>query len=790
MEKNRKRIEEKSEIINEIIQQIREKDIFSDSEIQEYEEELSDALDKLLNKFDKRNEFDFKIVYDPHEYAKMIEGINGRMTQYKGEDCEEEEVLIRKVIGDAYVQEQDGYFKKVDFSLSDLQIRIMARRIYQGRIRSFDFDRIYKVKEIDNIVVYIPKERDERENSIKTYQELLKKEKTQEIENKMEENMQKILQSMMAEIEESDMLTDSLKKEYREKIQEVLKLQKAEFEKSGRKWDKEYSFNLLIKKDPYEYAKVLKQYKNSQLEGILGDCNCSEEKVNFSLGDVQICVEPRYREENRNILLYIPSREFLAEQIKGEIATYQELLENDKKENETRIERLARESKNHLAKCLESNKHLTQEQIEMILNSINFTEFVRGQDAIAYYRTSKNNRNNENEEYHYGLDITSDPDKFSKCLGYRIIGDSVEGIEDATINELPNFSLQQLQVVKSGMLHIYIPEGEYEERDYRELIQKRLTRKLTQQVKEKAKDQLTDEDIDRIVKGMGENILKDIEIEGINDPEKYGEQMMETGKNAIKNISGDTKAGKYENIYVEGIDCFKEQITSMPNFTLGIMQANMINKRDFDNVKSILTIYIPAREYAEKDYQELMHNRKRDSFIQLISKQLDDNIDIEKVKEIADEMAGKVELDKQITIVTNPYEYGEWDGKKFLENNYMVNEISYIAGDTEEVGYYENLVNFSLNIPQIRKIQTISYEDMDINEQFMIYLPNESYIDGATFEDLVVLDNKLIEARELRDKYKSTRYQQLEKNLYEEAERKYEELETERKKFVGYKGEK
>ncbi len=371
----------------------------------------------------------------------------------------------------------------------------------------------------------------------------------------------------------------------------------------------------------------------------------------------------------------------------------------------------------------------------------------------------------------------------------------VEKKHKAIICKLPNFSLAQLQVIRGVNIVIYIPEQEFLEKDYKELIQKRFGKKL----KEKTEGKLEDKDINSIVEGIEVDDITDITIEVTSDPFEYGEHIIEDDEKKIESIFGDTKSGKSEYTYIEEFDdCFQKQITAMPNFSVGTIQASKVCLYDeWDNIKteSVLKIYVPEKEYEEKDYQELVHNKKRDHFVQMIKQQTNGKMDIEKIREIAARLADKIGSDN-VVITTSPYEYGD---KNYIEKvqprysniaNYIV---EYIEGDTRKSPSY-SVEEFSLNMLQIRKIQIKSYdtngygvvEDEQITEQYTIYLPNEDYIQGATYFDLLDLDYKLEEARELRDSYK--RYDT--KSL-EECEDEYQKLIDERRKFLGqYEGEK
>lgn len=120
--------------------------------------------------------------------------------------------------------------RKLDFSLSNIQIRVMKRSIYNGHIRMFDFERTNKVMDSYNILVYTPKEREEKEESVKTYQGLLYTEKRQKIEYQIEQNTNETIERIITQICENYELPDSLIEEYRKRLQESLKLSDSNIE--------------------------------------------------------------------------------------------------------------------------------------------------------------------------------------------------------------------------------------------------------------------------------------------------------------------------------------------------------------------------------------------------------------------------------------------------------------------------------------------------------------------------------------------------------------------------------
>lgn len=427
-----KRKAEEKEIVNAIMEKVKEKHIFSGLEIQEYEEILLNYLEKLVQEFDERDEFELDIMSDPHEYARKIKNTEMRLVTHNKRQCEESEFRKARIIGDAKVKEEISGLSESDFSLSALQIEVMKKTIYDGYVRSFDFKRTNKAKGSYNILVYIPNERDEKEDSVKTYQELVKSEKRQELENKIKENEQEVVQQIMIEIGANCELTDSLYEEYRKKIQEAVKLSNDNI----NTWREGQSdIKAKIVRNPYEYYKavlsIVHRYDgdytikdNFQVNSIIGDFKTSiqknqEKESDFSIGNIQVC--SRVREVGsgksfyKEILLYIPERELLEEKIKNGVLTYQDLVNSNEQEEQARGERVAKITRDNLEKSLqtETNKHLTQEQIETILNSIDFESHIASCDIFG-------------DEYDYTLNIINDPDEFSKYVGNNIIGESSE----------------------------------------------------------------------------------------------------------------------------------------------------------------------------------------------------------------------------------------------------------------------------------------------------------------------------------------------------------------------------
>lgn len=411
------------EIIDTIIEKISEKHFFSDSEIQEYEKELTNYLDKLVQEFDRNDEFDLNIISNPHEYARKIQERKAHIVTYKGRECEEDELHKKNIIGDAKIEEVYAGVKKSDFSLSDLQIRVVQRTIYNGHLRAFDFQRTQKAKGFYKILVYIPKEREEKENSVKTYQELVHNEKRQEIEDKIRENEQETIQQIMSEIELNCELTDSLYEEYRKKIQQAIKLGNSDIEKvQTHGWNYENNdIKITTKRNPTEYIEKFIQDKHREhFDTIIGDFNGKE--MDFSIGNIQICIKNRTEHNglDREVLLYIPERELFEEKSKKGIVTYKDLVNGDKEENQMRVERAARITRDSLEKRLqtETNKYFTKEQIETILNSIDFVDFIHYCDALR-----ERSGCDSGYDYKYALNIIKDPDKFSEHIGKSIIGD-------------------------------------------------------------------------------------------------------------------------------------------------------------------------------------------------------------------------------------------------------------------------------------------------------------------------------------------------------------------------------
>ncbi len=343
-------------------------------------------------------------------------------------------------------------------------------------------------------------------------------------------------------------------------------------------------------------------------------------------------------------------------------------------------------------------------------------------------------------------------------------------------------------------LYIYIPEKEYEEKDYKELVQRRLEKKLWEELKEKSQGKLQDKDIDKIIERTRNDIFVDIKIKIISDPFEYGNKMMEKEDETTENICGDIKPGKYKSDYIEEFNCTREQIIAMPNFTLGEVQVNAkdeyedaYDKYDYSyNSKNVkvgrtLTIYIPEKEYEEKDYKELVHNKKRDNLIKKITEQTKGDMSLEKVRQIADRLADKIETDEQIIITTSPYEYYEKCYDKIHRYRGRITEDVQLEGDRESDE------NFSLNMLQARKIETGFWSNeeqmMEFIEEYYMYIPNESYIEGASLVDLWDLDYKLEQARNLIEYYNDIYYKtHPEESRKEEAEEQYAQaMEAKRK---------
>ena len=341
-----------------------------------------------------------------------------------------------------------------------------------------------------------------------------------------------------------------------------------------------------------------------------------------------------------------------------------------------------------------------------------------------------------------------------------------------------------------GEIDIYIPEKEYEEKEYRELLQKRLEKKLSEELKAKLQGKLQDKDIDKIIERTRNDIFVDVKIKIITDPFEYGNKMMEKEDETTEDICGDIKPGKYKNDYIEKYECTRKQIISVPNFTLGEVQANAKDEYEesYSSGKRVrvgrtLTIYVPEKEYEEKDYKELVHNQKRDNLIQKIMEQTKGNISLDEVRQIADRLADKIEPDEQIIITTSPYEYYEKCSDKIRRDR------GYITEDVELEGDRESDENFSLNKLQARRIETgfwSNEEQMtEFVEEYYMYIPNESYIEGASFADLCDLDYKLEQARDLIEYYNSTYYKtHPEESRKEEAEEQYAQAMEEKRKLM------
>lgn len=806
--------EEVKDIIHTIIEKISKNNFFSAEEMQDYSEKLSNYLNTLLEKIDEKDSFDFKILTDPHEYSEMIKehkDIVNYKDDYDKIDYVKDTVCVENVIGDSKIEKVYNYYSDVytsttDFSLQDLQVSIMKHSSYNGYERNFDFVRTNVKSRLYEILVYIPKERDEREDSVKTYQELLHNENFQKTRDIFQQKTEELIEKVLIQISSNCDLSDSLINEYKIKLQEFFKVTDDDIEKMmADSYLSNRDFISTVKRDPYKYVESCKDtYALHQplINNIIGDFHSDSKNfkssADFSIGNIQICskTDENCQSINRfdtELLIYVPDETFCKKYAKKGIQTYKELLESDRVEEHIKAKDLAQKARDNFVISIKdkTNNSLTQEQIDIILNNIDFNiELIK---IIGDVST-------------YNIDVTGNPDEFSKALDTdteNIIGNSINGFfyrypyETEIIGKLPNFSLDQLQVVNHNYsnIFIYMPEQEYAEKDYKELAEQTIRKKLTEQLKEKANGKLSDEDIDNIIKGMGEDILNDTKIEILSDPFEYANQIIIENEE-IRNICGDMIFGKSEkiNIEVEFYGSFKQQITTIPNFSLKSLQASSMNKYTDDafddraKVKTgrVLTIYIPEKEYEEKDYKELIHNKKRDEITAIIMQQTNNSICIEKVAEIADVLADKVDADKEFSILSSPYEYAD-----FI---YQSNDDSKTIESTQILGDMENY-NFSLNMLQVRKIQKFIYncDELDYNlfEQYAIYIPNEKYIDGATFDDLSDLDYKLQEARRLLERYKNDEYFQENPEYVHnnEIQQELAKLIAQRNNFIVDKGE-
>ena len=287
------------------------------------------------------------------------------------------------------------------------------------------------------------------------------------------------------------------------------------------------------------------------------------------------------------------------------------------------------------------------------------------------------------------------------------------------ISKVPNFSLRQIQAVIGNSIVIYMPEGEYQEKDYIELVKTGFAKKIA----EKTKGKITDEDIKRMIEGMNVEDIANVKIEVISDPLEYGEKVLKDEKDTIKSIFGDTKSGEYQYIRLEDYDCTQKEVKTMPNFSIGELQASIVTTDNHnDEIENVLYVYAPEREYEEKDYEELVHNQKRQTIIESIQQTTGDKLEIEEIKRIADEIAYKIKKDIEVVVYTNPYEYGQ----ALADDSIRIDSIH---GNTT---YYEcgNGKEFSLNALQVNKVQEVCWEDDSakiVNERYGIYLPDEEY---------------------------------------------------------------
>lgn len=265
--------------------------------------------------------------------------------------------------------------------------------------------------------------------------------------------------------------------------------------------------------------------------------------------------------------------------------------------------------------------------------------------------------------------------------------------------------------------------------------------------------------------------------------------MMEEENITVENICGDTKLGKYEDIYVKEFDDYKEQLVAMPNFSIGEIQANTKDEYEKtysgenEKVRRTLIIYMPEKKYEEKDYSELVHNKRRDNLTQKILEQTKGKMQPEKIREIANRLADKIEPDKEIIITTSPYEHAEYMSQQYN------GECGYEIENIELEGDMKPNCDFSLNILQARKVVTGAWSNegqrMYCMEQYYMYIPNENYLEGATFGDLYELDYKLEQARDLIDRYSRIYYQtHPEESRKKEAEEQYSQAMKAKKRIL------
>ena len=206
---------EKIEIIDAIIRKIGEKKVLSDSEIQEYKEKISDAIDTLQKysylKTDK--EIKLEMVSNPHDYGEIL--IESKKMK-DDEGFTKEIYCVKNIIGNSTIGAYYNKDIKPNFSLGDVQISTMGVRRYNSQERNNE-------ERFNKILVYIPEERYSQEELYMTYQELLYNEKLEEIDDKIQQNAQDLVNQIIEEVSKNYELSDSIIDEYRNKILECLK---------------------------------------------------------------------------------------------------------------------------------------------------------------------------------------------------------------------------------------------------------------------------------------------------------------------------------------------------------------------------------------------------------------------------------------------------------------------------------------------------------------------------------------------------------------------------------------
>ncbi len=422
---------EKIEIIDAIIRKIGEKKVLSDSEIQEYKEKISDAIDTLQKysylKTDK--EIKLEMVSNPHDYGEIL--IESKKMK-DDEGFTKEIYCVKNIIGNSTIGAYYNKDIKPNFSLGDVQISTMGVRRYNSQERNNE-------ERFNKILVYIPEERYSQEELYMTYQELLYNEKLEEIDDKIQQNAQDLVNQIIEEVSKNYELSDSIIDEYRNKILECLKAEPKDIQDIARRgfWSKYDDFKLIITRDAHEYGKGIQvgeyDFKNSgevaKVRSIIGDSNIGKRREipDFSIGDIQICKRTMghgyygtYDDKNfsSEIILYIPEKEISEELYKKSVKTYKELLDLEEREKEEKIDKKAKEYSIELAEDLdkETNGRLTKEQIESIIYKLNIRKIVEWDSD-------------------YGIEVISDPDEFSKYLitdkddNYEttnIVGDTLE----------------------------------------------------------------------------------------------------------------------------------------------------------------------------------------------------------------------------------------------------------------------------------------------------------------------------------------------------------------------------